>query len=97
MCEGIVCFFRVPDYPQILLQIRSSRKSSSSCAILNMAMVISGRAKAVIIGLLCFMLLGVVLVAASTKGWFVARRYHGERTAARIQVKKYKYLNQFVI
>lgn len=60
-----------------------------------MAMVISGRAKAVIIGLLCFMLLGVVLVAASTKGWFVARRYHGERTAARIQVNKF-YLNQFV-
>lgn len=51
-----------------------------------MAMVISGRAKAVIIGILCFLLLGSVLVAGSTKGWFVSQRYNGERTAARIQV-----------
>lgn len=51
-----------------------------------MAMVISDRAKAVIIGVVCLVLLGGVLVAASTKGWFVAQRYHGERTAARIQV-----------
>lgn len=52
-----------------------------------MAMVISGRAKALVIGILCFMLIGAVLVAASTKGWFVARYDNGERTAARIQVK----------
>lgn len=53
-----------------------------------MAMVISSRAKALVIGILCFMLVGAMLVAASTKGWFVAQRYNGERTAARIQVKR---------
>lgn len=52
-----------------------------------MAMVISGRAKALLVGILCFMLIGAVIVAGSTNGWFVSRRYNGERTAARIQVK----------
>lgn len=51
-----------------------------------MAMVISGRAKAVITALISFFLLGIVLVTGSTKGWFVPQRYHGERVAARIQV-----------
>lgn len=49
-------------------------------------MVISGRAKAAIIGIFCFLLLGGVLVTGSTKGWFVTQRYNGERTAARYQV-----------
>lgn len=52
-----------------------------------MAMVISGRAKAIIFGMLCFMLLGAVLVTGSTKGWFVAQGFNGEHVAARIQVK----------
>lgn len=51
-----------------------------------MAMVISGRAKAVIGALVCFFLLGVVLVTGSTKGWFNGQDYNGERAAARIQV-----------
>lgn len=51
-----------------------------------MAMVISGRAKAVIGALVCFFLLGVVLVTGSTKGWFNPNDFNGERTAARIQV-----------
>lgn len=55
-----------------------------------MAMVISSRAKAVIIGVVCLVLLCGVLVAASTKGWFVAQRFHGERTAARIQVNHHQ-------
>lgn len=49
-------------------------------------MVISGRAKAVIGALVCFFLLGVVLVTGSTKGWFNPNDYSGERAAARIQV-----------
>lgn len=59
------------------------------CEVLNtkkMAMVISGKAKAVIAALLVFFLLAVVLVTGSTKGWFVPQRFHGERVAARIQV-----------
>lgn len=51
-----------------------------------MAMVISGKAKAVIAALLVFFLLAIVLVTGSTKGWFVPQRFHGERVAARIQV-----------
>lgn len=52
-----------------------------------MAMVISSRAKGVIIGILGFMIVGAVLVAGSTKGWFGTQRYYGDgRTAARIQV-----------
>lgn len=54
----------------------------------TMAMVISGRAKGVIAALVCFILLGAVLVTGSTKGWFVPQNYHGERVAARIQVNK---------
>lgn len=50
-------------------------------------MVISSRAKALIFGILCFMLLGAVLVTGSTKGWFMPQRYNGEHVAARIQVK----------
>lgn len=57
-----------------------------------MAMVISGRAKAVITALVAFFLLGVVLVTGSTKGWFISQRYHGERVAARIQVGYHHYL-----
>lgn len=49
-------------------------------------MVISSRAKAIIFGMLLFMLLGAVLVTGSTKGWFVSQRYNGEHVAARIQV-----------
>lgn len=49
-------------------------------------MVISGRAKAVIGALVCFFLLGVVLVTGSTKGWFNQNDFNGERAAARIQV-----------
>lgn len=49
-------------------------------------MVISGRAKAVIGALVCFFLLGVVLVTGSTKGWFNPNDFNGERAAARIQV-----------
>lgn len=49
-------------------------------------MVISGRAKAGIGALICFFLLGVVLVTGSTKGWFNPNDFNGERTAARIQV-----------
>lgn len=52
----------------------------------EMAMVISGRAKAVIGALVCFFLLGVVLVTGSTKGWFNPNDFNGERAAARIQV-----------
>lgn len=51
-----------------------------------MAMVISNRAKAIIFGMLCFMLLGAVLVAGSTKGWFAVQGFNGEHVAARIQV-----------
>nr|XP_029726514.1 collagen alpha-1(XVIII) chain [Aedes albopictus] len=50
-----------------------------------MAMVVSGRAKAVIVAFVCFFLLGIVLVTGSTRGWFVPDRYHNERVAARIQ------------
>uniref|UniRef100_A0A182MHE5 Uncharacterized protein n=1 Tax=Anopheles culicifacies TaxID=139723 RepID=A0A182MHE5_9DIPT len=50
-----------------------------------MAMVVSGRAKAVIAAFVCFFLLGIVLVTGSTKGWFVPMRYN-ERVAARVQV-----------
>uniref|UniRef100_A0A182FGG8 Uncharacterized protein n=1 Tax=Anopheles albimanus TaxID=7167 RepID=A0A182FGG8_ANOAL len=50
-----------------------------------MAMVVSGRAKAVIAAFVCFFLLGIVLVTGSTKGWFVPTRY-SERVAARVQV-----------
>ncbi|XP_062553398.1 collagen alpha-1(XVIII) chain isoform X12 [Armigeres subalbatus] len=50
-----------------------------------MAMVVSGRAKAVIAAFVCFFLLGIVLVTGSTRGWFVPVRYHNERVAARIQ------------
>lgn len=53
-----------------------------------MAMVISGRAKAVIGALVCFFLLGVVLVTGSTKGWFNPNDFNGERAAARIQVNR---------
>uniref|UniRef100_A0A182QU43 Uncharacterized protein n=1 Tax=Anopheles farauti TaxID=69004 RepID=A0A182QU43_9DIPT len=49
-----------------------------------MAMVVSGRAKAVIAAFVCFFLLGIVLVTGSTKGWFVPMRYN-ERVAARVQ------------
>ena len=49
-------------------------------------MVISGRAKAVIGALVSFFLLGVVLVTGSTKGWFNANDFGGERAAAQIQV-----------
>lgn len=52
-----------------------------------MAMVVSGRAKAVIGAFICFFLLGIVLVTGSTKGWFVPVRYNHERVAARIQVR----------
>lgn len=52
-----------------------------------MAMVISGRAKSVITALVCIILLGAVLVAGSTKGWFVPQKYHGEQVAARIQAR----------
>ncbi|EDS28770.1 conserved hypothetical protein [Culex quinquefasciatus] len=51
-----------------------------------MAMVVSGRAKAVIGAFICFFLLGIVLVTGSTKGWFVPVRYNHERVAARIQI-----------
>uniref|UniRef100_A0A182PYK6 Uncharacterized protein n=1 Tax=Anopheles epiroticus TaxID=199890 RepID=A0A182PYK6_9DIPT len=50
-----------------------------------MAMVVSGRAKAVIAAFVCFFLLGIVLVTGSTKGWFVPMRYN-ERVAARVQL-----------
>uniref|UniRef100_A0A182NIX6 Uncharacterized protein n=1 Tax=Anopheles dirus TaxID=7168 RepID=A0A182NIX6_9DIPT len=52
-----------------------------------MAMVVSGRAKAVIAAFVCFFLLGIVLVTGSTKGWFVPMRYN-ERVAARVQVSR---------
>ncbi|KFB51443.1 hypothetical protein ZHAS_00019924 [Anopheles sinensis] len=52
-----------------------------------MAMVVSGRAKAVIVAFVCFFLLGIVLVTGSTKGWFVPMRY-SERVAARVQVSQ---------
>uniref|UniRef100_A0A182WBX7 Uncharacterized protein n=1 Tax=Anopheles minimus TaxID=112268 RepID=A0A182WBX7_9DIPT len=52
-----------------------------------MAMVVSGRAKAVIAAFVCFFLLGIVLVTGSTKGWFVPMRYN-ERVAARVQLRK---------
>lgn len=51
-----------------------------------MAMVISGRAKGAIGALVCFFLLGVVIVTGSTKGWFHQNDFNGERAAARIQV-----------
>lgn len=52
-----------------------------------MAMVISGRAKTVMAAFICFIFLSAVLVTGSTKGWFNTQKYHGERVAARIQVK----------
>lgn len=58
-----------------------------------MAMVISGKAKAVIAALLVFFLLAIVLVTGSTKGWFVPQRFHGERVAARIQVGWCAYIS----
>ena len=58
-----------------------------------MAMVISGRAKAIVAGLIIFFLVGVVLVTGSTKGWFVPQKFHGERVAARIQVKYIKIMS----
>ena len=52
-----------------------------------MAMVISGRAKAIIFGMFAFIVLGGVLVTGSTKGWFLGKRYNDvEHVAARIQV-----------
>jgi len=51
-------------------------------------MVISTRAKAIIIALICFILLGGVLVTGATKGWFTPNKYHNEHVAARIQVKQ---------
>lgn len=59
-------------------------------------MVISGRAKAVIGALVCFFLLGVVLVTGSTKGWFNQNDFNGERAAARIQVTTQKKLGSII-
>lgn len=55
-----------------------------------MAMVISNRAKAIIGIFTCFFLLGIVIVAGSTQGWFIPQNYYGERVAARIQGVKNK-------
>lgn len=55
-----------------------------------MAMVISTRAKAIIGVFTCFFLLGIIVVAGSTQGWFVPQGYYGERVAARIQGVKNK-------
>ncbi|KAL9699599.1 hypothetical protein quinque_003040 [Culex quinquefasciatus] len=61
-----------------------------------MAMVVSGRAKAVIGAFICFFLLGIVLVTGSTKGWFVPVRYNHERVAARIQASMGRKRKQLV-
>lgn len=53
-------------------------------------MVISNRAKAIIGIFTCFFLLGIVIVAGSTQGWFIPQNYYGERVAARIQGVKNK-------
>lgn len=62
-----------------------------------MAMVISNRAKAIIGIFTIFFLLGIVIVAGSTQGWFVPQNYYGERVAARIQGVKNKVSTQKTI